>query len=244
VETAVEKRELVKMLQAKINAMQGFGKASDGCVPKVLAPFDDAFPGGVFPLGKIHEFISYEPTDAAATTGFITALAGKLIKNGGLCLWIGNERKIFPSGLKHFGLEPDRVVFINTSKKQDLLWIIEEALKCDALTAVIGELKELGFTESRRLQLAVENSGVNGFIHRYQPRAENAVACTTRWKITSLPSAATDGLPGIGHSCWDIQLLKVKNGQPFSWQIHWTGGQFMPLANQTFSISNFKRHAV
>jgi len=232
------------MLQAKINALQGLGKASNMLVPKVLAPFDEAFPGGVFPLGKVHEFISYEPADAASTTGFITALAGKLIKKGGLCLWIGNGRKIFPSGLKHFGLEPDRVVFINTPKKQDLLWIIEEALKCDALAAVVGELKELGFTESRRLQLAVENSGVNGFIHRYQPRAENSVACTTRWKITSLPSIANDDLPGIGHSCWDIQLLKVKNGRPYSWQIHWANGQFMPISDKTFSIPTIKRHAV
>jgi len=231
------------MLQAKINAMQGFGKPSGEPEPKGLAPFNAAFPDGAFPIGKVHEFISYEPADAASTSGFITALTGKFIKDGGLCLWISNERKIFPPGLKHFGLEPDRVVFINTTKKQDLLWIIEEALKCDALTAVVGELKELGFTESRRLQLAVENSGVNGFIHRYQPRAENAVACTTRWKITSIPSTLADDLPGVGHSCWDVQLLKVKNGKPDSWQIHWDKGQFIPMTDK---LSNpiFKRQAV
>ena len=37
-----------------------------------------------------------------------------------------------------------------------MLWVIEEALKCEGLAAVIGEIKELSFTQSRRLQLAVE----------------------------------------------------------------------------------------
>ena len=40
------------------------------------------------------------------------------------------------------------------------MWAIEEALKCDGLAAVIGEMKELSFTNSRRLQLAVEKSHV------------------------------------------------------------------------------------
>ena len=165
------------------------------------------------------------------------------MKSGGLSLWIGSERKVFPLGLKSFGLEPDRVVFIKTPKHKDMLWTIEEALKCESLTAVIGEIKELSFTESRRLQLAVERSGVNCFIHRFRPRAENALACTTRWKILPLASQTQDNLPGVGHSCWDVQLIKVKNGRPDSWRVVWSDNTFVPLAEKTFSLSNHERHA-
>lgn len=234
---AVEKIEIAKQLQAKINAMQGLGKLSSEPALTGLAPFTAAFPGNIFPTGAVHEFITYEPANAAATSGFITALTGKLIKTGGLCLWVANGRKVFPAGLKHFGLEPDRVVFINVSRTKDALWIIEEALKCEALTAVIGEVKELGFTESRRLQLAVEHSGVTCFIHHYCPYRENAVACTTRWKITALPSLARDNLPGVGNSIWDVQLLKVRNGRPCSWQVGWQDKSFVPLDNKNLIIS-------
>jgi protein ImuA len=239
VKPAVEKIEIAKQLQASINAMQGLGKITHDSANAGLSHFAAAFPGKVFPTGTIHEFISYEAANAASTNGFITAITAKLIKDGGVCLWIGNGRKTFPPGLKHFGLRPDSIIFINAARTKDALWIIEEALKCEALTAVIGEIKELSFTDSRRLQLAVENSGVTGFIHRHCPHIENAVACTTRWKITSLPSINKDNLPGVGHSCWDVQLLKVRNGLPRSWQVSWLGNSFMPLANNYIFVPQF-----
>jgi protein ImuA len=244
VHAETDKRKLAKELQAKINAMQGLGKSSGEPAITGLAPFDAAFPGHIFPTAAIHEFVSYESAHAASTNGFITAFAGKIIKDGGICLWIGSEKKIFAPGLRHFGLEPDRVVFIHTTKQKDKLWIMEEALKCEELAVVVGEMKELGFTESRRLQLAVEHSGVTGFIHRVSPRFENAVACTTRWKIVPLASITDEGLPGIGNSCWDVQLLKVKNGRPDSWQVSWTGQRFLSVNTGHLSIPSLhERHA-
>lgn len=230
VKTEAEKIAIARQLQAKINALQGMGKISQEPANAGLAPFAAAFPGNTFPTGAIHEFISYEPAAAASTSGFITAVTGKLIKEGGLCLWIAGDRKLFPYGLKHFGLEPDRVVFIAIPRPKEALWVIEEALKCAALTAVIGEVRELGFTDSRRLQLAVESSGVTAFIHRYCPRAENAVACTTRWKVTPIPSLLEGNLPGVGHPAWDVQLVKVRNGRPQAWQVSWQQNRFVPVA--------------
>lgn len=235
-----EKIAIVQQLQAKINAMQGLGKISREPSDAGFTPFDAAFPGNIFPTGAIHEFISYEPPNAAATTGFISAIIGKLMGEGGICLWVAGTRKVFPFGLKHFGLAPDRVVFINAPRPKEALWIIEEALKCEALTAVVGEVKELSFSDSRRLQLAVERSGVTGLIHRHGPMAENAVACTTRWKISSLPAFSEEGLPGVGHSCWDVQLVKVRNGRPHSWQVHWSAKGFVPLADTESRITNLK----
>ena len=241
----IEKQELAKQLQAKINAMQGLGKLSDEPAASDLAPFTAAFPANVFPVGAIHEFVSYEPVDAASTSGFITALTGKFMKDGGLCLWIGNGRKVFPTALKHFGLSPDRIIFINAPKLKDTLWIIEEALKCEALTAVIGEISELGFTESRRFQLEAERSGVIGFVHRYRPRSENATACTTRWKITPLPAVIDEGLPGVGHSCWNVELLKVKNGRPTSWEVSFLEGRFHErIEKQIRLYPNHQRNAM
>lgn len=233
---SADKIAIARQLQSSINAVQGMGKITHEPAQTGLAPFTAAFPANVFPLGAVHEFISYEASAAAATTGFITAVAGKLAKEGGLSLWVAGGRKIFPAGLRQFGLEPDRIVFISTTRPKEALWIMEEALKCEALTAVIGEVRELGFTDSRRLQLAVENSGVTGFIHRYCPKAENAVACTTRWKITALPSSIEQGLPGVGHSSWDVQLLKVRNGKPHAWQVSWLGNSFRQFTDKHLAL--------
>jgi len=93
----------------------------------------------------------------------------------------------------------------------------------------------LGFTESRRLQLAVEKSGVTGFIHRQSPKTQNSVACTTRWKISPAQSYTQDDLPGVGHPVWNVELVKVRNGRPDSWQVGWFGNRFMPMANRRLS---------
>lgn len=239
---AAEKLAIVSQLQAEINALQGFGKICREPADDRLAPFSAAFPGNTFPTGAIHEFISYEVAHAAATTGFVSGIISKLSKEGSLCLWVAGGGKIYPAGLKHFGLEPDSIVFINTTRRKEALWIIEEALKCEALTAVIGEVRELSFSESRRLQLAVENSGVTGFIHRYCPANENAVACTTRWKIKALPSVTVNRLPGVGYSAWDVQLVKVRNGRPNAWQVHWQGKSFNVIEEPHFVISLNERY--
>lgn len=236
--TGIEKREIAKRLQAKINTMQGLGKSAM-VTDSDFSPFSFAFPDQIFPKGAIHEFISYEPADAAATSGFITALTGKFMKEGGLCLWIGSSA-VFAPGLKHFGIEPDCIVFIRSAKLKDTLWIIEEALKCEALTAVIAEIAELGFTESRRFQLAVERSGVTAFIHRFRPRIENATACTARWKITTLPGFLEHGLPGVGHSNWKVELLKVRNGRPAFWQVAWIGQHFLQVSETEISIASIQ----
>ncbi|RZJ73147.1 MAG: Error-prone repair protein ImuA [Flavobacterium sp.] len=228
--------KIARQLQAKINTMQGLGKSCNDLKTNILTPFASAFTGKIFPTGAIHEFISYEQANAASTNGFITSVISKLMKTGGLCLWIAGTKKVFPHALKHFGLEPDRVIFVNVQSPKDALWIIEEALKCEALTAVIGEVKELSFTDSRRLQLAVEKSGVTGFIHRYCPHSENAVACTTRWKITALPSLIEHNLPGVGYSAWEVQLLKVRNGRPHSWNISWQEKSFVEMTDKHLAV--------
>lgn len=232
-----KKIEIARQLQARIDAMQGLGNTLKEEAVSGLYPFADAFPGQVFPRGATHEFISYTKADAASTAAFITALAGKFMKEGGLCLWIGSGGKVFPAGLKPFGLEPDRVVFVDPPSVQLALWAFEEALKCKALSAVVGEIRELGFTESRRLQLAVERSGVSGFIHRHCPQLVNPVACTTRWEVRSLPGMAGDALPGVDFNYWDVRLLKVRNGKPHSWQVRWSDRDFVRMEERHSNLS-------
>lgn len=217
------KKDLVRRLQKEINALQGYKAISESQLSHTgLGPIEAAFPNKVFPTAAVHEFISSSAEDAAATNAFISALLSRLMQ-GHPCLWISTRRDIYPAGLPAFGIEPHQLIFLNVTRHTDALWAIEEGLKCTALAAVVAEIKELSFTESRRLQLAVEQSRVTGLIHRCRPRTENTVACLTRWKIKPLPSMLEDGLPGVGHPRWQIQLLKVRNGRPGQWQVEWSG---------------------
>ena len=182
-----------------------------------------------------------EPEGAAATTGFIAGLLSPLMEAGGISVWISAARTLFPPGLKNFGIPPDRFIFVDLKKENDAAWAMEEALKCSALTAVVGEMKEISFTASRRLQLAVEQSQVTGFILRNNSRKPNTTACVSRWRITPLSSESSDDLPGIGFPQWKVELMRIRNGRTGIWTMQWREGRFVFITEDETVIAGSKQ---
>jgi protein ImuA len=228
------KADIIAQLQREILPLQGFKTTCNNAVQDVgLGIIKNAFPNATFPLGAVHEFISDTAEDAGATGGFVSGLLSSLMQSNGASVWISAARTIFPPALKSFGIAPDKIIFIDLKKEKQILWTMEEALKCDGLSAVICEIPELSFIASRRLQLAVEQSRVTGFILRRNPRSLNTTACVTRWKITPLPSELADGMPGVGFPCWNVELLKVRNGYPGKWKIEFSAGRFRHISKTT-----------
>ena len=191
-----------------------------------LGPIVSALPGHSFPCGAIHEWMYNQPEDHAASTGFVSAILSKLLIPGATVIWIGSRLRVFPPALKIFGIDPGKIIFIDIKKQADLLWTMEEALRCKELGAVIGELGELSFTASRRLQLAVEQSRVTGFLLRDLSRSLPVTASVARWKITSLPGELPGALPGVGFPRWKVELLRARNGKAGNWTVEWTNGNF------------------
>jgi len=222
----VKKAEIIAELQASILRLEGFKTLSQGAGHVGLGPVLEVFPNRTFPTGVIHEFVSSCEEQTAATSGFIAGVVASLMGPQGASLWICPRQTIFPPALKTFGIQPDSVIFVELQNEIDILWAMDEALKCPALTTVIAETNELTFTASRRLQLAVERSQVTGFVIRNDGKKINSTAAVARWRITPAESGAIDGLPGIGHPHWNVELLKVKNGRPGSWNIRWVNSGF------------------
>ncbi len=229
-EQLASKSEIISKLRSNMLRWEGFKPPEIGHFDAIgLGSLETAFPNNVFPTGVIHEFIGGTAEYTAASDGFITGLLKGLMLKGGACLWIGTSRLIFPPALKAFGVDPDRIIFIDLNHEKDILWVMEEALKCEGLAAVIGEMKQISFAESRRLQLATEKSRVTGFVIRTDPDKLSSTACTARWKITPIPSDLEDeSLPGVGYPRWNVELLKVRNGNPGIWQMEWSD-RFIPL---------------
>jgi protein ImuA len=224
------KEEIISKLRQDMIRWEGFRPPQPGANNDLgLGAVAAAFPEGVFPTGAIHEFISSCPEDTAASGGFIAGLVQKLLGNGGACLWISFTRRIYPPALKLFGVDPDRVIFVDVPLQKDVLWVTEEALKCEGVATVICETKHLSFAESQRLQLAVEKSHVTGFVLRKDVKKVNTTACVTRWQIRPVRSQLRTGMPGVGHPRWRVELLKVKNGRPGNWTVEWKKQDFQTI---------------
>lgn len=215
------KSDIVARLQREILDLQGLRIPLESERRDTgLGVINNAFPNQTFPVSAVHEFLSGSRNEAAATAGFISGVLSTLMRKGS-CLWVGSEQSIFPTALRVFGVQADQVLFVRVRNTREALWVIEEGLRCKSLSAVVGEVRDLSFTESRRLQLAVEKSHVTGFIHRSGRHTTGNVACVSRWRIKPVSSTQSH-IPGVGIPVWNVELSKIRNGKPGVWQVEWT----------------------
>jgi protein ImuA len=110
-------------------------------------------------------------------------------------------------------------------------------LKCEKFSVVIGEIRDISLTASRRFTLAIEQSRVTGFIvrHQHQPKDLNPIFSTARWRITSLPGRPVDGMAGLGFPHWNVELLKLRSGKPGQWQVEWRADHFEVIEEKQHS---------
>ncbi|MGN6495560.1 MAG: ImuA family protein [Agriterribacter sp.] len=232
-------KDIMDRLRQDILLMQGQRPLVGELSGRVkLGPVLEAFPHKVFPIGAVHEYLSFTPADTAATTGFIAGILSGLMQGSGACVWISRQDHLFPPGFTVFGLEPHRILFIHLKRDKDICWATGAALQVSGIAGVVSELPDLDFTASRRLQLAVEKSGATGFILREKPRNINPTACVSRWQIAPAASHSRDGVPGVGVPCWQVDLLKIRGGKPGSWQLKWMDHGFQALTDTSIPITS------
>ncbi|MCZ4223446.1 ImuA family protein [Pedobacter rhodius] len=224
------KKDIIHKLRQNILQMEGYRPPLAGMHALIgLGPLETAFPNGIFPIAAVHEFVCSSAEQAAAGGGLVTGILSLLMQQDRICVWIGKTKPLFAPAMTVFGVAPHRVVFISLTKDEEALWVMEEALKCSGLAAVVCEVQALNFKQSQRLQLTVEQSRVTCFVLRNATAKLRSTACTARWQVKPVPSADLDGLPGLGFFRWQVDLLKVRNGKPGSWLLEWNNGRFMPV---------------
>ncbi len=193
----------------------------------------NTFPYTLFNNPGVHEFLYSNASDAAATGGFVAGILAGFLNRGGATIWISPSSNIFPPALSCFGLAADKIIFIYPRTEKEILWIMEEALGCETLSAVVAETTHLSFTASRRLQLVMEKTTASGFILRPRVYAESTTACTSRWRINTLPGILDEGMPGVGFPAWQATLLRLRNGKTGCWPVAWIKGRFQTVMEPT-----------
>jgi protein ImuA len=115
-------------------------------------------------------------------------------------VWLAEDMALAESGapygpgLEIFGLRPERLLTVAAAHRRDLLWAMEEALRCRAVSAVIGELRghEIDGVAVRRLSLAAAESGALALLLRASPPSDASTAAT-RWIVSAAPSSPSPG---------------------------------------------------
>ena len=93
------------------------------------------------------------------------------------------------AGLTHLGLDPARILFVETARADEALVALEDGLKSQSLALAIGVFNEIDLTPARRLSLAA-GEGRTPCLAITHPSSQPAGATATRWRIGWGPSAA------------------------------------------------------
>jgi len=160
-----------------------------GDIPLGVADVDRALGGGLA-RAALHEIAASGEAHIAAATGFALGLAAQ----SQAIVWIAEDMALLESGAPYgpgldlFGLKPERLLTVAGAKAGDVLWAMEEALRCRAVGAVIGEVRSpshvIDLVATRRLSLAAAAHGAAALLLRTEPGTE-ASAAATRWVVSS-----------------------------------------------------------
>lgn len=135
----------------------------------------------------------------------------------GAALRLGGRpyRPGLPEPLRH------RLIHVAARTPEDLLFALEEGMRCRDLAFVIGELagnpRALDFTASRRLSLAAEKHGMPLVLVRLDA-ARDLSSARMRWQVRSTPSPAPQwNAFAPGRPAWHAELFRARAHAPGEW---------------------------
>lgn len=153
----------------------------------------------------IHEIVACDYGHDLAAAGFVCGLLRLLKDQTGCLLWIVSDRtrrdlgRLCGRGLVALGIDPGRVLFVRAGRVSDCLWALETGLKSRAVSAVVGEVDDADFTQSRRLSMASATYGVPAFLLMPHSR-EGVSSAQSRWRIAPQSSGINpwySSAPGV-----------------------------------------------
>ena len=122
-------------------------------------------------------------------------------------------------GMRALGLDPRRLIVVETAHRKETLWAMEEALRSRAPAAVAGVIDKLDLKTSQRLHLAATDCGLPLFLLRPAADLESSAAAT-RWRVGTAP-AARDRFGLIVRSRWRLTLERCRNGRAGEWMVEY-----------------------
>jgi protein ImuA len=207
---------MIEQLRQRLQALQKTAGIADGArtLPLGIAAIDGALGGGLA-RGALHEIAAASEAHLATATGFALGLAAR--GRPRVC-WLAEDMALAESGapygpgLDAFGLASERLLTVAVARRGDLLWAMEEALRCRAVHAAIGELRdgEIDLVALRRLSLAAAESGALALLLRSAP-ASGVSTAATRWIVGAAPQDR-----------FAVELVRNRRGPLGSWILQWS----------------------
>ena len=227
------------MLRREVAAIDG--RLASVRLPLGVESLDSALAGGLA-LGRVH-MLCGRPGHDGALTGFAVALLRRILAQtdeAAPVVWCpaaagGGLGMLYAAGLAALGLDPGRLLIVDSPSPGARLAALEDILRTEGLAAVIVEYDRVSQTSdywrrlARRAQLAAEVSGVTGLLLGWPVAASGFdslwhIAPSSAAPLSLAPSGQAGRDPSWNpswHPCWQVELRHARGGRPWSSQLSW-----------------------
>jgi hypothetical protein len=179
---------------------------------------DRFFSNGLSPHA-LHEITPAHYQDSWATLSFALALLSRRARHDQKpILWCSSSvdlsefGDLYGHGFQRFNLDPGRFILIETKNDRETAFVLEETLKSRQLCAVLGPMKTLNFTLSRRLSLMAAKGQTPALLIT-KPDSPGIRTAASRWQVAALPPDETVFTAFSSHQLsWQITLIRNRQG--------------------------------
>ncbi|MDB4476696.1 hypothetical protein N9018_00685 [Rhodopirellula sp.] len=161
---------------------------------------DGMLPRGGLRREAITEWVAASESSGAAALSLIAAanLLKFSVKSGPLVVVCG-ESGFYPPAAVSLGLSVDRIIWVRPKRHADLVWAIDQALRCESVAAVWAHAgPHLDDRDARRFQLASEAGQTAGLLVRPAVTRGRPSFAEVRFHVKHLATTSQQNEAGSG----------------------------------------------
>jgi len=172
---------ILHQLREKIRAVETENRRDDGSLVKHgCEALDRLLPEGGYSRGTLVQWISGGGQGAEYLS---LRVAQQACRSGGALVIADPCKQFFPPAAAAMGIDLNHLIVLQTANENDLLWGMDQALRCPAVGAVWGWLNVIEERQFRRFQLSAESSGVIGLFLQPYAAARKPSWAEVQWLV-------------------------------------------------------------
>ncbi len=183
--------DLIRRLQRDINRVETGQRAdADETISSGCQAIDRLLPGQGYPRGCLVQWLS----GGGLGADYLALLAAReACRDGGALVVVDPWNQFYPPAAAAAGIELGNLIVLRNhapgrssgdasrSEDRDLLWSVDQALRCSAVGAVWGPLPAIDERWFRRFQLSAESSGCLGLFLQSLDQARQPSWAEVQW---------------------------------------------------------------
>ncbi len=194
---------------------------------------DALLPENGLPAGSVIEWVSDEA--GLRATSIALKCAARFLNKPGVLAVVDPVNDFHPGSVEHLGVPLSRLLIVrpnptivgrsldtallSQNDRANALWALEQLTRCAGVKVVLTWIDRLSSTAQRRLQLAVENSGVTVFLIRPSSALQQTSWADLRFLVrsSSVQSATCNSATSMAErnalspAQFSVELVRSKN---------------------------------